>query len=128
MDSSFDSDDLSTAFGTETLAEREMVPEGFDNAPSSTNSAPIELVGGEWWDDNKTVYQTLYLWALDTLSIPAMATECERAFSSAKKLITPERNALADTTIEATECLKAWWDCHAKPAKKPADKTSLDER
>jgi hAT family C-terminal dimerisation region len=64
----------------------------------------------EWWDDNKTVYQTLYLWALDTLSIPAMATECERAFSSAKKLITPERNALADTTIEATECLKAWWD------------------
>jgi hypothetical protein len=30
--------------------------------------------------------------------------------SSAKKLITPERNALADTTIEATECLKAWWD------------------
>ena len=28
--------------------------------------------------------------------------------SSAKKLITPERNALADTTIEATECLKAW--------------------
>jgi hypothetical protein len=31
--------------------------------------------------------------------------------SSSKKLITPERNALSDTTIEATECLKAWWDC-----------------
>ena len=43
MGSSFDSDDLSTAFGTETLAEREMVPEGFDNA---RNSMPIELVGG----------------------------------------------------------------------------------
>jgi hypothetical protein len=27
--------------------------------------------------------------------------------SSAKKLITPERNVLADTTVEATECLKA---------------------
>jgi hypothetical protein len=26
--------------------------------------------------------------------------------SSAKKLITPERNALSDTTIETTECLK----------------------
>jgi hypothetical protein len=82
MDSSFDSDDLSTAFGTETIAEREMVPEGFDNAPNSRDSMPIELVGGR----------------------------SERAFSSAKKLITPERNALADTTIEATECLKAWWD------------------
>jgi hypothetical protein len=30
MDSSFDGDDLSTALGTETLAGREMVPEGFD--------------------------------------------------------------------------------------------------
>jgi hypothetical protein len=32
MDSSFDGDDLSTALGTETLAGREMVPEGFENA------------------------------------------------------------------------------------------------
>jgi hypothetical protein len=55
----------------------------------------------------KRCTQPLYLWALDTLSIPAMAIECERAFRSAKKLITPERNALADTTIEATEYLKA---------------------
>jgi hypothetical protein len=27
--------------------------------------------------------------------------------SNAKKLITPEKNALADTTVRATECLKA---------------------
>jgi hypothetical protein len=39
-----------------------------------------------------------------------MATECERTFISAKKLITPERNALSDATIEASEYLKAWWD------------------
>ena len=58
-------DDLSTALGTETLADRDMV---------------------------------------------AMSAECERVFSSAKKLITPERNALADDTIEACECLKARWD------------------
>jgi hypothetical protein len=38
------------------------------------------------------------------------AGECERVFSSAKKLITAERNALADDTIEACKCLKAWWD------------------
>ena len=43
MDSSFDGDDLSTALGTETLAGREMVPEGFDNA---RDSIPIEVVGG----------------------------------------------------------------------------------
>jgi hypothetical protein len=39
-----------------------------------------------------------------------MAIEYEQAFSSAKKLITPEKNALADAIIEMTECLTAWWD------------------
>jgi hypothetical protein len=31
----------------------------------------------------------LHQLALDTLTIPAMSTECERVFSSAKKLLTP---------------------------------------
>jgi hAT family C-terminal dimerisation region len=48
--------------------------------------------------------------ALDTLSIPAISVECERVFSSAKKLLTPARNNLQEDIIEATECLKAWWD------------------
>jgi len=38
-----------------------------------------------------------------------MSTECERLFSSAKKLLTPERNALSEDIIDACECLKAWW-------------------
>src|SRR5277367_4459868 len=33
----------------------------------------------------------------------------ERVFSSAKKLLTPERKQLAEDIIEACECLKAWW-------------------
>jgi hypothetical protein len=63
-----------------------------------------------WWRDHQWLYSTISLWALDTLSIPAMSAECERVFSSAKKLLSPERNALADNTIEACDCLKAWWD------------------
>jgi len=39
-----------------------------------------------------------------------MTTESECAFSSAKKLISPERNELSDTTIEVSEYLKAWPD------------------
>ena len=31
----------------------------------------------------------------------SMSTECERVFSSAKKLLTPERNALSEDIIEA---------------------------
>jgi len=38
-----------------------------------------------------------------------MSTECERVFSSAKKLITPERNQLAEDIIETCECIKPWW-------------------
>ena len=92
-------DDLSTALGTETLADRDMVPPGFENTPgSSTDTLPIDIFE----------HRRFSLWALDTLSIPAMSAECERVFNSAKKLITPERNALADDTIEACECLKAW--------------------
>jgi hypothetical protein len=50
MDSSFNADrsedDLSTAFGTETLTERDMIPEGFANAPSSRTDTPVEVIGG----------------------------------------------------------------------------------
>ena len=63
----------------------------------------------DWWIGKKTTYPTLYQYALDTLSCPAMSTEWERVFSSAKKLLTPEKNQLAEDIIEACECLKAWW-------------------
>jgi hypothetical protein len=49
--------------------------------------------------------------AVATLSIeiPAMSAEIERVFSSAKRLVTPERNRLNDDTIEITELLRYWW-------------------
>jgi hAT family C-terminal dimerisation region len=39
-----------------------------------------------------------------------MSAECERIFSSVKRLISPERNRLHEQIIEASECLKNWWD------------------
>jgi hypothetical protein len=39
-----------------------------------------------------------------------MFAEYERVFSSVKKLITPERSRLYPEIIEASECLKNWWD------------------
>jgi hypothetical protein len=44
------------------------------------------------------------------LLCPATSYEYERAFSSAKRLISSDRNALGGDLIEALECLKAWWD------------------
>jgi hypothetical protein len=40
---------------------------------------------------------------------PVMLAECERVFSGAKLLISPNRNRLADDIIEAAECLRIWW-------------------
>lgn len=47
--------------------------------------------------------------ALDTLLIPTISIECERVFSSIKKLINPQRYSIKEDLMEATECLKAWW-------------------
>jgi hAT family C-terminal dimerisation region len=64
----------------------------------------------KWWHEYQTSFLTLHLYAFDTLAIPAMSAECERVFSSTKKLITPERNRLAGEIIEASEYLKNWWE------------------
>jgi hypothetical protein len=65
----------------------------------------LDLVA--WWAECK--FPTLRQQAFDTLSIPAMSAECERVFSSVKKLISPERSSLGDDMIEASECMKIWW-------------------
>ena len=63
----------------------------------------------QWWvkklDDLPTVAQ----YALDLLCCPVMSAECERIFSGAKLLISPNRNKLADDITEAAECLRMWW-------------------
>jgi hypothetical protein len=55
-------------------------------------------------------FPTLQRRAFDIFACPATSCECERAFSSAEKLITLERSSLGDKLIEALECLRAWWN------------------
>ena len=47
--------------------------------------------------------------AYDLLSIPAMSSECERAFSAGKRLITDHRYGLKKDIIEADQCIKSWF-------------------
>ena len=67
----------------------------------------IWAYGGELRDtqDQPTVAQ----YALDLLCCPVISAECERVFSGAKLLISPNRNRLADDIIETAECLRIWW-------------------
>ena len=64
----------------------------------------------EWWWNNQGTFPTLYQDALGMLAILAILAECERVFSSANKMITAERNQLAEGMSQACECLKSWWD------------------
>jgi hypothetical protein len=73
-----------------------------DSSQSGTEIEPVVAIAPD--------IPTLCLYASDTLAIPAMSAECERVFSSTKKLITPERNRLTEEIIEASECLKNWWE------------------
>ena len=61
-----------------------------------------------WWRTNASAYPRLALMARDFLAIPGTETSSERAFSSARRLISWERNRLGDNTIRACECVKNW--------------------
>jgi hypothetical protein len=75
-------DVLSTALGTETLADRDMVPPSFDCTPGSS---------------------------ADTLAIEIFEhRRFLRVERRIKKLITPGENTRADDTIKACGCLKVW--------------------
>jgi hypothetical protein len=46
--------------------------------------------------------------AYDLFAMPAMSSECERAFSNAKRLISEQRYNLKSDVIEADQCIKSW--------------------
>ena len=77
------------------LAELDI--EGYENEPL------------RWWQERgKKVYPTLASLAFTVFSIPAMSSECERAFSRAGKMVTDERYQLKADIIEADQLLKSW--------------------
>jgi hypothetical protein len=62
-----------------------------------------------WWVNiGQKRYPTLYKMAMDHLSVPCTSCDCERAFSTAKRTITCDRNSLSGTTIEALQLQKNW--------------------
>jgi hypothetical protein len=65
----------------------------------------------EWWMENtqQSTYPNLSRMAIDILSIPAMAADPERLFSSAGWAVNNRRNRLEMETIQALESLKSWY-------------------
>lgn len=62
-----------------------------------------------WWRERgEHLYPTLAVMAYDLFAMPAMSSECERTFSSAKRLIAEQRYNLKSDIIEADQCIKSW--------------------
>ena len=61
-----------------------------------------------WWIVRKDEYPRLAKMALDYLTIPSTACECERCFSRTKLTIGTQRHSLRAETIEILACLKIW--------------------
>src|SRR5947209_19682317 len=83
-----------------------------DNCRAFTKPSVIWQLGDEYRGTGSDQETSCGLCKTTTLlaMTDAMSAECERVFSSTKKLITPERNRLAEEIIEASKCLKNWWD------------------
>lgn len=62
----------------------------------------------QWWLARKGEYPRLTRMALEILSIPPCATECERAFSLTKLTIGSQRHSLGDNTLSELQCVRNW--------------------
>ena len=61
-----------------------------------------------WWQEvGEVLYPTLATLAYNLFSIPGMSSECERAFSQAKEMISDERYNLEPDVIEVDQWLKS---------------------
>jgi hypothetical protein len=62
-----------------------------------------------WWvEEGRTRFPIMYKMAMDYLSVPSTSCDCERAFSSAKRTVTCDRNLLSPQSIEALQLQKNW--------------------
>ena len=62
----------------------------------------------EYWSAKRFDYPRLAKMAIDVLSIPATAAECERTFSSAGSMVSPKRSRLDASTIAVTQTVRSW--------------------
>ena len=61
-----------------------------------------------YWFNKRFEYPRLTRMAIDILSVPPMAAECERVFSSCGNMVTAKRCRLQAETIAITQTVKSW--------------------
>lgn len=77
------------------------------SSPDSKSDPFVTNLFQYWWGKRKE-YPRLSRMALDLLSIPPMSAECERLFSVAGQMVSPQRSRLEASTIGVTQTLRSW--------------------
>lgn len=75
----------------------------------------------QWWRDNQSTYPNLSRMAFDFFAIPAMSSECERAFSKASYTISARRSNLSQEIIEGGDILRSWINAGVVKLSAPVD-------
>ena len=92
-----------------TNYENEMVEDEFERWLSTKNDVYSKHNNPlEYWSVKRFEYPRVARMAIDVLSIPAMAADCERTFSSAGSMVSPNRHRLDASTIAVTQTVRSW--------------------
>jgi hypothetical protein len=91
---------------------RKRAPEPRNELQAYLDLTPVEDFESKnlfsWWELRKGQFPRLFNMAMDILAIPAMSSENERAFSTAKLILSSQRHSLQFETVQALQCLKMW--------------------
>ena len=64
----------------------------------------------KWWSNTAIRFPIVSRMAKDLLTIPASTVASESAFSVGKRVLSDKRCKLSEKSVEASICLKNWYD------------------
>jgi hypothetical protein len=116
IDPTFDDDALSSAMGTETLVANDMVPEGMQ-ASRNPLDLPMQRIGGVRYlrvegesASRRSGSKVSKIWQYGTELRAFDTPNLDKYFLCDRCLPATQLYSLADSVVEALECLKAWWE------------------
>jgi len=84
--------------------------------PTLDEDDPLALNPVQYWQLQAQQYPVLAKFAIDVLTIPASATDCERTFSELGDMLGTRRLWMKPELIAALQCLKSWKRVGIKPS------------
>jgi hypothetical protein len=84
--------------------------------PTLDEDDPLALNPVQYWQLQAQQYPVLAKFAIDVLTVPAAATNCERTFSELGDMLGTRRLQMKPELIAALQCLKSWKRVGIKPS------------